>query len=83
VLGVSNDDVPTLTKFAKSLKLPFPLLSDSDGAVARAYGTAVEENGKVGYEDRVTFVIDGKGRVQKVFDGDEALDPAPALSACN
>jgi peroxiredoxin Q/BCP len=80
VLGVSNDDLPLLTRFAESLKLPFPLLSDADGKVAQAWGVAVEENGKVDHAARVSFVIDAKGRVRKVFEGKEALDPEPAVT---
>ena len=38
VLGVSLDSLETQTRFAESLKLPFPLLSDKGGVAARAYG---------------------------------------------
>jgi len=79
VLGVSMDDLTTQKKFADSLKLPFPLLADPKGEVARAYG--VEGPGGV-YAQRVTFVIDGDGKVAKVLEGKDALDPAPALEAC-
>lgn len=78
VLGVSTDDLATQTKFSESLKLPFPLLADSDKAVARAYGVLMEP----GYANRVTFVIDGSGKVVKTLSGGDALDPAPALAAC-
>jgi peroxiredoxin Q/BCP len=78
VLGVSTDDVATQKKFADSLKLPFPLLADSDKKMAAAYGVLVDE----GYADRVTFVIDKAGRIVKVLDGKDALDPNPALGAC-
>jgi peroxiredoxin Q/BCP len=77
VLGVSKDDVETQKRFADSLELPFPLLADPEGNVARAYGV---DRGK--YADRVTFVIDGRGVVTKVLEGKDALDPAPALDAC-
>ena len=79
VLGVSMDDLETDKKFAESLKLPFPLLADPQGKVARAYG--VEGPGGA-YAQRVTFVIDGEGKVSKVLEGKDALDPAPALDAC-
>jgi thioredoxin-dependent peroxiredoxin len=72
------DNLETQTKFADSLKTPFPLLSDADGAVARAYGVYNE----AGYANRVTFVIGKDGKIAKVFEGREALDPAPALGAC-
>jgi peroxiredoxin Q/BCP len=77
VLGISMDDLETQKKFAESLKLPFPLLADPSGTVAKAYGVAKE-----GYADRVTFVIGKDGKVVEVFEGRQALDPAGALSAC-
>jgi len=79
VLGVSMDDLTTQKKFAESLNLPFPLLADPKGEVAKAYG--VEGPGGL-YAQRVTFVIDGDGKVSKVLEGKDALDPAPALEAC-
>jgi peroxiredoxin Q/BCP len=81
VLGVSMDDLATQKKFADSLKLPFPLLADPSGDVVRAYGAETEYKGKT-YADRITFVIDGEGKVTKVLQGKDALDPAPALDAC-
>jgi len=81
VLGVSTDDVDTQKKFADSLKLPFPLLADPKGEVVRAYGVERDYKGNT-VADRVTFVIDAKGKVTKVLQGKDALDPAPALDAC-
>jgi peroxiredoxin Q/BCP len=77
VLGISTDDIETQTKFAESLKTPFPLLADKEGAVARAYGVAGE-----GYANRVTFVIGKDGKVAQTIEGREAIDPASALTAC-
>lgn len=71
------DDVETQKRFAESLKLPFPLLADPDGTVARAYGVAGG-----GYAKRVTFVIGKDGSVVKVLEGKDALDPTGALAAC-
>jgi thioredoxin-dependent peroxiredoxin len=81
VLGVSMDDVDTQKKFADSLKLPFPLLADPKGEVVRAYGVEKDYKGTT-YADRVTFVIGPDGKVAKVLQGKDALDPAPALDAC-
>jgi thioredoxin-dependent peroxiredoxin len=75
------DDLDTQKKFADSLKLPFPLLADPTGEVVRAYGVEMQRNGKT-YANRVTFVIDAGGKVTKVLEGKDALDPAPALDAC-
>jgi peroxiredoxin Q/BCP len=70
VLGVSGDSLDAHDKFKKKYKLNFPLLSDPDKAVAKAYGAWGE---KVLYGKktvgmiRSTFVIDGEGMVRKVF----------------
>jgi thioredoxin-dependent peroxiredoxin len=81
VLGVSMDDPSTQQKFAESLKLPFPLLADPSGQVVKNYGAEMEYKGKT-YAGRITFVIDAEGKVSKVLEGKDALDPAPALEAC-
>lgn len=67
VVGVSPDPVEALAKFAEKQELPFPLLSDSDHAVAEAYGAWGEKKnyGKtyVGLI-RSTFLIDAEGTIQ-------------------
>ena len=40
VVAVSIDSSATNTSFARNYHLPFPLLADSDGAVARRYGAS-------------------------------------------
>lgn len=78
VLGVSVDDLETQKKFALSLTLPFPLLADSDKKAAEAYGVL----SAAGYANRVTFVIGKDGKVTKVLEGKDAIDPSGALTAC-
>lgn len=67
VVGVSPDPVEALAKFAEKQELPFPLLSDSDHAVAETYGAWGEKKnyGKtyVGLI-RSTFLIDAEGTIQ-------------------
>lgn len=71
VLGVSPDDAASHEKFRTKYRLPFPLLSDPDHAVAEAYGAWGEKSmyGRK-YEGilRTTFLIDGTGVVQRVFE---------------
>ncbi len=62
VLGVSMDDQTSHQKFAEKYNLPFPLLVDSSGVIARAYDV---DGG--GYAKRVTYVIDGEGKIAKVY----------------
>ena len=70
VLGVSPDPVPSHEKFARKFRLPFPLLADTDHAVAEAYG-AWGEKSMYGRKYlgilRTTYVIDAKGKVAHVF----------------
>ena len=70
VIGVSKDTVAKHDKFKAKYDLPFKLASDEDGSVCEAYGTWVEKNmyGRkyMGIE-RATFLIDGNGKVQRVW----------------
>ena len=71
VLGVSLDDQASHRKFADKYELPFTLLSDTDHAVADAYGVYGEREfmgRKYMGVDRKTFLIDEQGRIKKVFD---------------
>ncbi|MEN9221921.1 MAG: peroxiredoxin [Thermostichus sp. BF3_bins_97] len=62
VLGVSMDDQASHQKFTEKYNLPFPLLVDSSGVITRAYDV---DGG--GYSKRVTYVIDGEGKISKVY----------------
>ena len=62
VLGVSMDDGDSHKAFKEKFSLPFPLLIDTDGSLTKAFDV---EGG--GYAKRVTFVIDGSGKIVKVF----------------
>ncbi|MEN9203175.1 MAG: peroxiredoxin [Thermostichus sp. DG02_2_bins_29] len=64
VLGVSMDDQASHQRFTEKYNLPFPLLVDSSGVITRAYDV---DGG--GYSKRVTYVIDGEGKIAKVYQG--------------
>lgn len=70
VIGVSKDSIKRHDKFKAKYELPFLLASDADGDVCERYGVLVEKSmyGKkfMGIE-RATFLIDGKGKVRKVW----------------
>ena len=59
VLGVSKDDEDSHQKFTEKFNLPFPLLADVDGSIIKAY----DVEGSSGYAQRVTYVIDGGGKI--------------------
>ncbi len=61
VLGVSMDDRDSHQAFKEKYGLPFQLLVDSDGAITKAYDV---EGG--GYSKRVTYIIDGEGKISYV-----------------
>lgn len=60
VLAISTDPPETQARFAATLAAPFTLLSDLDGAVARAYGVLDEASGR---SQRAAFVIRADGTV--------------------
>ncbi|CAN5863787.1 peroxiredoxin [soil metagenome] len=59
----STDDAETNTKFAQSLDLDYPILSDPTGEVARAYGVMMPDRGLA---RRVTFYIDKEGVIREI-----------------
>jgi len=70
VLGISPDSPKAQTSFKQKESLPFTLLCDVDKKVAQAYGVWKEKNmygKKVMGIERTTFLIDEKGKIQKIF----------------
>jgi len=85
VLGVSLDDTGSHEAFATKYQLPFPLLSDVGGKVAKAYGS-LGGFGPIRYAKRHTFIIDPQGRIARVWrkvspagHADELLNALTAL----
>lgn len=84
VIGVSRDDAASHDRFKAHHRLPFTLLSDPGGQVARAWGA----RGKLGLPGRVTFVFDKQGVLRHRFDSmirfgkhvDEALEVVKQLA---
>jgi peroxiredoxin Q/BCP len=62
---VSGDAPKRHADFASSLNLPYPLLSDPKGRIARAYGVA--RAGGWLPTKRATFVIDRDGVVRRAI----------------
>jgi peroxiredoxin Q/BCP len=70
VIGISPDRPGKLAQFRERDSITFPLVSDPDKAVLRAYGAYGEKKlyGKtVEGVIRSTFVIDGDGKVEKAM----------------
>ena len=70
VFGVSIDSLGSHRAFIDRYGLPFPLLTDEDGGIARAYGVWVEKE-RDGHKymgtERSTFVIGPDGRIKEIF----------------
>ena len=65
VIGVSQDTQESHQRFAEGQRLTFPLLSDRDAAIGKAFGVA--RLGGWLPPRRVTFVIDRGGIVRHVI----------------
>ena len=70
VLGVSADNLKSHEKFVDKYNLNFPLLADEDKTAASAYG-AWGEKKRYGRTymgmNRMTFLIDEQGKIQKIW----------------
>jgi peroxiredoxin Q/BCP len=81
VLGVSKDSLAAHDKFAAAYKLPFPLLSDPDTSVMKAYGAWGKKMmyGKtVEGTIRSTVVIGPDGKVVKHWTAVKKAEEHPA-----
>ena len=71
ILGVSPDSAKSHVKFIEKYELPFSLLADEDHSIAESFGAWGEKSmyGKkyMGIL-RSTFVIDEKGKIEKVIE---------------
>lgn len=66
ILGVSIDSQESHAEFAAKYHLPFPLLADVDGKVAKKY-QALLSLGPIKFAKRHSFIIDPKGIVRKIY----------------
>lgn len=70
VIGVSRDSLASHVKFKQRYHLKFPLLSDPEGSLCRAYGVLVEKSmlGRkyLGIE-RSTFLIDEQNIIREIW----------------
>ena len=67
----SVDPLDENKRFAKAMKAEFPLLSDPDKSVARAYGVLHQDR----FAFRVNFYLDDKGKILAI---DRNVNPATA-----
>lgn len=72
VVGVSFDSTTSHKNFAFKYDLSFPLIADTNGKIADAYGVRLGPNKKI--DRRVSFLIDLDGKIVHVTDS-----PNPAV----
>lgn len=82
LVGVSADSAKKHQNFIKKFDLPFPLIADTETEIIKSYGVWGEKQmfGKK-YEGifRTTFVIDEKGKIEKIIDKVKAKDHAAQI----
>ena len=61
---MSSDTAETNERFRQRLKLPFPLVGDPGGAIAKAYGVRIAI---LGLAKRATFVVGPDHRVKSAL----------------
>ena len=70
MLGISCDTAVKHDKFIAKYELPFQLLADTDQKIVKAYG-AWGKKKFMGREyegiHRISFLIDPKGKIQKIW----------------
>jgi len=81
VFGISTDNTPSQAEFAAKNNVTFPLLSDfAKRQVSAAYGVLLPD---LGMANRSTFVVDKEGKIAWIQEGNQAIDPTGADTACS
>jgi len=63
IIGISPQNDDSHERFRSRYQIPFPLVADTDGTLATAYGV----RGILGLTKRVTFVVDRQGIIRNVI----------------
>lgn len=79
VFGISRDSCYAHKRFAQEYEIPFPLLSDTEGAVVEQLGLTYDEwENHKGVPKRALVTIDNEQTVRYKWQTDDAYD-APSL----
>ncbi len=70
VVGVSVDTDDSHRKFAEKYGIPFALVADENKDLAKKYGATSFLRDILGKASRITYVIDKKGEIAGVFQGE-------------
>ena len=63
VLGISVDSKESIKEFIKDNNLNFPLLSDENKEVSKAYGVL----NNIGVDSRITFIVNKQGNIANIL----------------
>lgn len=66
VLGVSIDNTDSHAEFAEKYNLPFPLLADTGGKIAKQYQSLMNL-GLIKLAKRHTFIINPEGKIKVIY----------------
>jgi peroxiredoxin len=80
VMAISTDFTPTLAHWKKELNVTYPVLSDHMRKVSESYGILITA---LGVANRATFVVDKEGKIASIEEGNVAIDPTGADTACS
>lgn len=71
MVGASFDTVEEQRQFADAEGFPYPLISDPDRTIGRAYGAERDEGADYAdYPRRITYLIDPDGMIAETYDMD-------------
>ncbi len=65
VIGISQDTISSHDKFKEENKLPFELLSDPKGKIAKLYKATIPV---IGMNRRITYLLDKDLRIKAVYE---------------
>ena len=63
VFGISVDSKESIRDFISDNNLNFPLLSDENKEVSKAYGVL----NNIGVDSRITFIVDKQGNIANIL----------------
>ena len=73
VFGISLDDVESHQKFSEKNSLPFSILSDADGKVAKEYDS-LGDYWIIKFAKRNSFIVNPEGNIVKIYKGVDPQD---------
>jgi peroxiredoxin len=75
VIGISGDSAYAHKRFSQANNIPFPLVSDSDGAISAAYDIQYEEwEAHPGVAKRAVYILDKTQTIQYAWNTQDAYE---------